>query len=40
MAHDPVVDPTVRDAEHLEPHFVHAGQEEAAATRLGATLRA
>ena len=37
MAHDPVVDPVVSDAENLEPHFVHEAQEARAAERLAAT---
>jgi arylsulfatase len=39
MAHDPVVDPVVRDAEHLEPHFVHEGQEAATRDRLATMAR-
>ena len=40
MAHDPVVDPVVTDAENLEPHFVHEAQEEHARGHLGARWRA
>ncbi|MBM3673689.1 MAG: arylsulfatase [Actinobacteria bacterium] len=36
MAHDPVVAETVRDAAHLEPHFVFDAQEAAAAAKLAA----
>jgi hypothetical protein len=34
MAHDPIVEPTVREAEHLEPRFVHPEQEAVANERL------
>ncbi len=40
MAHDPIVTDTVRAAEHLEPRFVHAGQEASAAARLAAFRQA
>ncbi len=36
MTHDPVVDPTVQDAENLEPHFVHEAQEALTTERLDA----
>ena len=34
MAHDPVVAPTVRSAEHLEPRFVFEDAEAAADAKL------
>ncbi len=39
MAHDPIVKPTVREAEHLEPRFVHSEQEAVANERLAAFSR-
>ncbi len=36
MAHDPIVAPTVSEAEHLEPRFVHPEQEAVANERLAA----
>ncbi len=39
MAHDPIVATTIRQAPHLEPRFVHEGQESAAAERLAAYSR-
>ena len=39
MSHDPVVDPVVRDAENLEPYFVHEAQEALTTERLEAMAR-
>jgi arylsulfatase A-like enzyme len=39
MAHDPIVEQTVRAADHLEPRFVQPEQEAAASERLAAFAR-